>query len=132
MNHACGILKRLSDDNQVLFFTGGLINYRPGQTRTGRYTGTSYSSKLFNLQTGSYSSLAGITNSGQRAKFVNISPYEGFIFGEYYYNDGYYTWYIWNAKTQNFDLSKIKRDTIRREVATASIPISSPMVKNCF
>ena len=132
-DHSCGILRQFSDDNRTLFFTGGKIYYHPrsSSSRTGRYTGSTYSSGMYNLDNPkSWQRFNGIPNSGYKSQFVNVSPYEGFIFLEHY-SDEYNTWYVWNGTTVEFELSKNPRDTSRSEFALAAIPISSPMVKNC-
>ena len=131
--HTCGIIKRISDDHKLLFMTGGALFWHDSRGRLSssydNYHGAQYD--LTNYPSGSWNYTMAGTIREENVKFASISPYEGYIFK---WGGGDDRWWIWDELRQDFRMttSKYPRDSTRYEFSAASIPKSSPMVKNCL
>ena len=126
--HACGIIRKLKNDNRMIFFGGGRHVYQ-SKYGGGSAVGSGYNDKRWDLDDESFwrnvSGLEAIDGLYWNS-FENLTPYEGFIF-----SNGI-LWHIWNATAFQFEPAPTERDTGRTYFATANIPKTSPMVKNCL
>ena len=101
--HACGILRRLEDDNKMMFYSGGQSFY---QNKYGgdSAVGSSHNSKMLNLDVPSgWEKCSGLNaiDGNPYNYFENINPYEGFIFS-HFVSDLDIVWHIWNATSLTF------------------------------
>ena len=126
--HACGCLRKIKNENWILFYTGGNIrNPSSGYSYTGSSGYESFFVDLDNNDGWNYmKGTLGATN----IQFVRTSPYNGFAFNYSPYLSTT-NWYVWNEYKMNFFQNTHKRLSLRREFAVAGIPKSSPYVKNC-
>ena len=124
----CGILKRISDDSNFLFYTGGAIR----RSYDGyNYEGwSSYDAFWWKLNENSgWHSLEG-TNGANNVRFVKTSPYTGFAFNGMPYKSS--NWWIWQENSFGFRVNPEDRPTQRHEFFTVAIPKTSPYLENCF
>ena len=131
--HTCGIIKRVRDEHKILFVSGGLIVYHRSNDCTEPYDDwTNGHAMSYDLTT--YPSDWNETMRGtireQNLEFTKISPYEGFIFK---WGGGATDWWIWDVNKEDFvkTTSEYPRDSVRHEFSVATIPKSSPFIKNC-
>ena len=124
--HACGLIKWLSNDHKILFYTGGRKYTSYGSDYT--YS-TSYDAYFYDLQESNWHSFEGV-HGAMDMEFVKTSPYEGFIFN-FSPSESLMNWYIWDEYKYKFYQSKTERLSLRRENTVAAIPKTSPLLENC-
>ena len=116
-------MRFISNDHKFIFYTGG----EPfDSNRNGRFNDGGYDAFYFDISGNSgWHSLAGTTGANN-VDFVNTSPYTGFAF---YPSTSLW---IWDEFSNKFYSNSDTRITFRYRAAVASIPKSSPFVKDCF
>jgi len=132
--HTCGIIKRISDEHKILFFTGGWFVY---QNSDGPLPYNDYDFyhamqyDLTNYPDTSYNYTMVGTIKEIQLEYAIVSPYEGFIFK---WAGGTTSWWIWDERREDFlrPADEFPRDSNRDQISVAAIPKTSPMVQNCL
>ena len=133
--HACGIINRISDDHKLLFVSGGSLFWhddRGGLSCCSEYDSHHAASFDLTSNPSSWNYTMSGTIRESNLRFTSISPYEGYIFQ---WGGGVNKWWIWDERKEDFIITnhiKYPRESVRYEFSVASIPKTSPMVKNCL
>ena len=126
--HACGIMKKIEDDNKILFYTGGTKIKYTGSDYTGS---SSYDAYYYDLTASTgWHSFTGATGQ-MNMEFVRTSPYEGYIFN-WSPTLSLTNWYVWDEYAFKFQRNENERLSLRQEFTVAGIPKSSPFLTKCF
>ena len=121
-------MKKIEDDNKILFYTGGTIVRYTGSVFTGS---SSYDAYYYDLTADTYwHSFTGATGQ-MNMEFVRTSPYEGYIFN-WSPTMSLTNWYVWDEYAFKFVRNENERLSLRQEFTVAGIPKSSPFLTNCF
>ena len=132
--HTCGIIKRISDEHKILFVTGGYFVWHNSDGAYPYNHYTHYHAMSYDLTTYPDSwnyTMTGTVRENPLEQYASISPYEGFIFRR---TGGTGSWWIWDERKEDFSKtsSDYPRESNRDQFSVATIPKTSPMVKNCL